>query len=861
MDSSNSLQPSDSSASPTTPNPHPPEPRRTDKFGLAQAADPGLSVSPESLQKRNGSGTEPNGKANGICEQPFWATPAEATEQWQPPISGDATASERRKPSAQTLSNQTTAYTTTMSSPRPSFTPSKVATDHDQGLERPALHNVGSSELKSPQHVSTGDGLDAPRKSVQFVRQPLSSPPSEPTHSRHGSATFDTEGDIAARERRGLTLFSKLRALADPRPSHSHVRSQSGYTIGSESFLGGTPSDQPSPTSYPVTLEPAQQRQTSPAVTDWEDDADAEESDRGGRRDRPAHRQRRRYSRRAVGNVSPTTPITPKAPADRSARFGPIISPSPASPSTPRPEPVTRRATMTDVTHERRPGLSEDEGRERLGKDGVWRRGSSWVHAGRGLTYSGNRGQSQGTPEGRRPSNLRRLTGFVGASEGAEGSPTPWRQRAERTSTLSAHKWRALKAGLRMIGQRRKEENKIDHAKSAELLAELTAGTPAVLMFASMFQRDDKGHKRIPVLLEQLKIQLSHSKRVDNRSIGDRHQVFRIELEYGSGLTRMKWVIHRALRDFTNLHLRYKVQASTDRYRQLYGHEDTTKQKLPRFPRTAFPYLRGMRGMDEEDDEDDIAEDETGPSAAEGAASGTDRAERRRKRRPSLSRSRRSSRVAGSHYGDAASRAEGSDLNITTLGGTTASRKETYGERQRKKLENYLQQMIRYLIFRPDSHRLCKFLELSALGVRLAAEGSYHGKEGLMVIQSSKGMDLRRGFNLQTFRKNHTPKWFLVRHSYIVCVDGPEEMNIFDVFLVDPKFGLRTKRKSLRDQKAKDIALTATNRAAHPQHHVLRLQNSERKLKLLAKNERQMNQFEESLRFMASNTIWAKPHR
>jgi phospholipase D1/2 len=51
---------------------------------------------------------------------------------------------------------------------------------------------------------------------------------------------------------------------------------------------------------------------------------------------------------------------------------------------------------------------------------------------------------------------------------------------------------------------------------------------------------------------------------------------------------------------------------------------------------------------------------------------------------------------------------------------------------------NHLQQMIRYLIFRPESNRLCKFLELGAR-VRLAAEGSHHGKEGFLIIRSGKG--------------------------------------------------------------------------------------------------------------------------
>jgi len=104
--------------------------------------------------------------------------------------------------------------------------------------------------------------------------------------------------------------------------------------------------------------------------------------------------------------------------------------------------------------------------------------------------------------------------------------------------------------------------------------------------------------------------------------------------------------------------------------------------------------------------------------------------------------------------------------------------------------------------------------------------------------------------------------WFLVRHSYIVCVDSPEEMNIYDVYLIDDTFTVQSRKPRLRDQKkAKDFAKAAKDSATHPQNHLLRLENSERKFKLLAKNERQLLQFEESIKFMASNTIWSQKHR
>jgi phospholipase D1/2 len=166
----------------------------------------------------------------------------------------------------------------------------------------------------------------------------------------------------------------------------------------------------------------------------------------------------------------------------------------------------------------------------------------------------------------------------------------------------SAAKWKALKAGIRMIGRKHKEESKIDREKSAELVAELSAATPAAMMLASMFQRDEHGHRRIPILLEQLKVRIVDSHHSQKGS-GRAQTTFRLELEYGSGLTRMKWVIQREFRDFFNLHTRYRVANISDT--TFSGRGDI--HKLPKFPRGTIPYLRGVRGLgSDEDSEGDI---------------------------------------------------------------------------------------------------------------------------------------------------------------------------------------------------------------------------------------------------------------
>ena len=679
------------------------------------------------------------------------------------------------------------------------------------------------------------------RRSVQFAR----SESSFPAQSRQQSWETD-DGDT--RGRPGTSLMSKLRAFASPMQTHGRLAN--GLTVGDSTI------DENVPTT--AESEPGPH-----CGTDSEADADGEESaddeDANGSPSRP---QKRRKNRRLPNSGPQTAPTTPKTPRlsslfrDRD-RDSPITTPNTVS--TFRPYFLTRRATMTDIPEDRRAGLSEDEGRDRLTKQSTWRRGNAWVNNARGMSYSlGRRQQQDGeeSPDNRRPSNFRRITGL---GQGANGEPSPlaWRRHGDRASSVSAAKWREIKAGIKAMGRKKKEQMLVDHQKSAELMAELLAGAPAALFAASMFQSDEHGRKRLPVLLEQLKVRIVESQRIENRS-GDRHMLFRIELEYGSGLTRMKWVIHRTLRDFTNLHVKYKLQTQQEKYIHRKG-DDASRVRLPRFPRSAFPYLRQVRGLaDEEEEEGDDGGTGGETSDPHADISGTERPAKSKKRRPSFNPLRQKSSIGTIQHsatGEMAARAGG----VVGAIASAQHRREPYQERQKKKLETYLQQMIRYLIFRADSTRLCRFLEISALGIRLASEGGYHGKEGLLLLQSGKGVDFRRALYPKLVTERHRPMWFLVRHSYVVCIDSPEGMNIYDVFLVDPDFATESKKKRLRDQNPQELAKSAA--ASSSKHHRLRMQNSERKWKLLARNERQLQQFKESINFMVGLTEWSKPHR
>lgn len=687
---------------------------------------------------------------------------------------------------------------------------------------------------RRPQPLGSGSVTPSGRRSVQFARGPSENEPAPsplkrtPTWETEDEGGEEDETGKRARERRErqASFMGRLKAMASPASSSFHVRTSSNNTAGMATPTAAlSPQSERSEPLYPVLSE--EEHETG--------DADAEEDSNDERKVGSTRAKRKRKMKRPQLDGSAASSSTPMA-----TRFASFIKDHQLSSSSAnRPESSSRRATMSDIGEDtRRAGVSEDEGKDKIRN--AWKRG---IDGARAISYSTRRQQeSEETPGEKRPSNLRRFTGMDAMSSSVG------RMRTERigSGSGSTQRWRQVKAGLKMLGQKKRDERAtVDYQKSAQLMAELLAGAPAALVFASMFQRDEHDHRKIPVLLEQLKIRIPSSQTKETKT-GDRHMIFRIELEYGNGPARMNWVIYRNLRDFVNLHLKYKVQGKTEKL--TLRSDDKTKPKIPHFPKTAFPYARGARGLfaglDDEPDDDELLEE----SGREPETPGLERPGKHRRRRSSFVLARRQSSIGNAESGGNTAEREARERNI-------------YNERQRKKLEKYLQQMIRWLIFRPDSTRLCKFLELSALSIRLSSEGGYVGKQGILTIASRQNRELRRTAlrGPQGFTARHKPRWALVRHSYIVMVDGPESLVPYEVFLVDSDFSTDKDKKRLRDQSAQEMAKTATESSG--KNHILRLHNSERKLKLIAKNERQFHQFKESIEHMASNTVWSKKQR
>lgn len=134
-------------------------------------------------------------------------------------------------------------------------------------------------------------------------------------------------------------------------------------------------------------------------------------------------------------------------------------------------------------------------------------------------------------------------------------------------------KWAKLRALIPSV-VRQSPSAAITHAVTppeVNIIDELITGGLSNLMLGLWFERDDKSHRRVPVLLHRLRIRIS-----DSLHPSHAHKaVFRIECEYANGAAR--WVIYRQLRDFISLHTHYAISNAFSSH----------KDKLPEFPRTS----------------------------------------------------------------------------------------------------------------------------------------------------------------------------------------------------------------------------------------------------------------------------------
>ncbi|KAF8635992.1 hypothetical protein AX15_000154 [Amanita polypyramis BW_CC] len=146
------------------------------------------------------------------------------------------------------------------------------------------------------------------------------------------------------------------------------------------------------------------------------------------------------------------------------------------------------------------------------------------------------------------------------------------------TITTGRAKWRRVRSLLSHISEQRSSVDPAPPsilANSVNITDELIGCGLSTLMLGLWFQRDEKGYRRIPVLMHRLRIRI-------NDSLNPMHihkSVFRIECEYANGAAR--WVIYRELRDFLFLHAHYQLSKVYHR----------NVENLPDFPKPTIPLV------------------------------------------------------------------------------------------------------------------------------------------------------------------------------------------------------------------------------------------------------------------------------
>ncbi|KAH7099651.1 phospholipase D [Auriculariales sp. MPI-PUGE-AT-0066] len=148
--------------------------------------------------------------------------------------------------------------------------------------------------------------------------------------------------------------------------------------------------------------------------------------------------------------------------------------------------------------------------------------------------------------------------------------------------------WLRLKQRLQRQSTMAQPRAAVVAPTNVNIVDELIEGGLSGIMLKMWFERDDRDERRVPILLQRLKIRISDSL----HPLSGSKAVFRIECEYASGQSR--WVVYRQLRDFASLHTHYRLSNAYNR----------NIDQMPEFPKTSAPYFNWLKTQAEKDGRD-----------------------------------------------------------------------------------------------------------------------------------------------------------------------------------------------------------------------------------------------------------------
>lgn len=435
-------------------------------------------------------------------------------------------------------------------------------------------------------------------------------------------------------------------------------------------------------------------------------------------------------------------------------------------------------------------------------------------------------------------------------------------QAFKKISKLTAKRNGPVRTGtnknLKTQQQATTDEDAFTQDLAADLIDTLLAGCPAALFAGSSFLKDEHGVRRAPLLLAMLGVKVtpltSHAPLVHANSRTRRRgsassslsslmsdiveegytSKFKLELEYGVGDNRLKWVVIKSYKDLVSLHSKLKlVSFQQNTLNKLYiDHNRFQRIHLPHFPRFD-DHLKKQK-------EKNITTSAPAGIATDPTSSAT------------TPRSSLQFEIKNFHM-----------KHLQDL----LDEQDDSPQPMHLRIERYLKLLNLALSLRPQANRLFQFYELSPIGNLLSYENGFQGKQGYMVIRSTAKTQGWRvsHFKYHDFRamiERHTNKWFLIRHSYIIYVSDLYSTTPLDVFLVDSSFKIRYSGNS-------DTALKEGAKFDPLEDHsrkistklLITLENGERKLQIIAKSEYLLKLWVSSISKMAESTPWSKKHR
>ncbi|KAI8086014.1 uncharacterized protein BX664DRAFT_148750 [Halteromyces radiatus] len=439
---------------------------------------------------------------------------------------------------------------------------------------------------------------------------------------------------------------------------------------------------------------------------------------------------------------------------------------------------------------------------------------------------------------------------------------------------------------------------------------------PAILL-AMMIQRDEKGLPRIPVLLSIVKVQVNRIKdlKTSDKKISRKSRQLQLVVSYGG----IQWSIYRRYWDFVKLHYSY-CGYDLARARRPVGLPVFPNMILHRFPRHHHDHWQNKSKDQSTFQNEQQQQQQSSTTLYQEGSIKTSQCQNETISTGILNTDDQfthDNRLAGDHLDDHSIVEASVSHNLhneedphllTSLASSSSSSSsssvaisvtehhhdsqhyyhsdieslQSIKDEEReydKLLEQYMMQLISATLHTGNSNRLCKFLEISTLGIYLNATQpyGYHGKEGYMVIVGRTDREPRHSrwklgsscfgtvanqnsSNITTSHLKNTPKWFIIRENYMVCVNHPRDMDYYDVFLFEPGFQIQRGYVHHSINKINQLKLAITSAAnLSLGHTTLCIRNNAGEIYLRAKNVRQAIQFEQSLMRACSRSTWCLP--